>query len=318
MERDAPNPSLSRLARELLDPLERLLEEAEALPKGKKRARLLKVARELSNLIGPLAESGPVLAFRRAPVPNAPEMPQRRVLIVEGEPSARHYMSRLLELEGFDVASASSLLEGWKLAEAMQPDVVTVDNLLLQLDDGNWLRRFKADRTLGRIPLVVVRTPEAEESLVFAGVTSTVSKPIDPGELACVIRSETGESIRSALLVGPDEAALPLLKAALDAMKLRAVTVDSVAEASETLARMIPAVLLLSLRSISESRPLLEQVPREVFVVALHEALTTGEERELSRMVDARLSTAELTPAALVAALRGAAERRPSAEAEVS
>ena len=81
---------------------------------------------------------------------------------------------------------------------------------------------------------------------------------------------------------------------------------------------MIPAVLLLSLRSIPESRPLLEQVPREVFVVALHEALTTGEERELSRMVDARLSTAELTPAALVAALRGAAERRPSAEAEVS
>ena len=53
-------------------------------------------------------------------------------------------------------------------------------------------------------------------------------------------------------------------------------------------------------------------------MVALHEALTTGEERELSRMVDARLSTAELTPAALVAALRGAAERRPSAEAEVS
>jgi hypothetical protein len=59
---------------------------------------LLKVARELSNLIKTLAARVPVFAFRLDPVSIAPEMPRRHVLMVEVEPSAQHYMSRLLEL----------------------------------------------------------------------------------------------------------------------------------------------------------------------------------------------------------------------------
>jgi len=143
----------------------------------------------------------PVLAFRQdeRTRPTEDDVTERGaiVLVVDDEPAAREYLSRILELEGFDVVRCSTLEDAYEAAHAYKPHVITLDRLQLSREEVDWVRRFKEDPALARIPLVLVQSEESE-SLGLVGVSDVVRKPINPDEVVATIdRLTTKASPRS-------------------------------------------------------------------------------------------------------------------------
>ena len=146
-----------------------------------------------------VAVRAPVLAFLRPSSATAKEKeaetaPKERrpvVLVADREPAARDYMSRMLVLEGYEVVTASTLEEAYERAHAIRPDVITLDHMQLRLDAVDWFKRFKDDPAVANIPIVLIRSPDFEESVGPLRAAELVDKPIDPDELVRAIERQT-------------------------------------------------------------------------------------------------------------------------------
>ena len=143
------------------------------------------------------AAPAPVLAFPR-PVEEvieeaeaAPKEPGPLVLVADREPVARDYMSRVLALEGYEVVTASTLEEAYESAQKNRPDVITLDHMQLRLDAVDWFQRFKDDPAVARIPIVLIRNPDFEESVGPIRAAELVNKSLEPDELVRAIERQT-------------------------------------------------------------------------------------------------------------------------------
>jgi DNA-binding response OmpR family regulator len=254
---------------------------------------------------------GPVLAFRRDERTRVREndISERGaiVLVVDDEPAAREYLSRVLELEGFDVVQSSTLEDAYEAAHAYKPQVVTLDRLLLAREDGDWLRRFKEDPALARIPLVLVQSEESE-SMGLIAVSDVVRKPIDPDEVVATIDRLTGASSSPLLLVRDGEDASKWDRC-FEGDARRVVTASSVSEAERVLDTATPKAVIVDVRKLERVLSLLEELrrrerTRDVPVVAIHGRLAEKALLHLDSLADRRLTFSELSRRSLQAALR--------------
>ena len=257
--------------------------------------------------------SGPVLAFRRDQRRGSSELEVSErasiVLVVDHEPAAQDYMSRILELEGFDVVKSSTLEDAYAAAHAYNPDVIIVDRLQLAREDGEWVRRFKADPALARIPLVLVQSEESE-SLGLVGVSDVVRKPINPDEVVATVDRLTGASSSPLLLVRDQEDASEWERCLEDETR-RVVTASSASEAERVLDTVTPAALIVDIRNMNMNGTLslLEDLrrsdrTRDVPVVAIHGRLTEKARLHLESLADRRLTFSELSRSSLQVMLR--------------
>ena len=260
--------------------------------------------------------SRPVLAFAHDERSRStePDVAQRAaiVLVVDHEPAAQEYMSRILELEGFAVVKSSTLEDAYEAAHAYKPHVITIDRLQLAREDGDWVRRFKADPALARIPLVLVQSEESD-CLGLVGVSDIVRKPINPDEVVETIDRLTGASSPPLLLVRDQEDA-SAWEQCLEGDPRRVVTVSSVSEAERILDTVTPTAVIVDVHNMntmdmSNTLSLLEDLrrsdrTRDVPVVAIHRHVTEKGRLHLENLVDRRLTFSELSRASLQATLR--------------
>jgi signal transduction histidine kinase len=111
----------------------------------------------------------------------------RRVLIIEDNADTAGTLKDVLELQGHDVAVASSGPEGIEKARTLKPDVVLCDIGLPTIDGLEVGRTLRADPSLASTRLVAVSghaLPEDVERARRAGFDRHVAKPVDPEELA--------------------------------------------------------------------------------------------------------------------------------------
>ena len=260
--------------------------------------------------------SRPVLAFRQdeRTRPTEDDVTERGaiVLVVDDEPAAREYLSRILELEGFDVVRSSTLEDAYEAAHAYKPHVITLDRLQLSREEVDWVRRFKADPALARIPLVLVQSEESE-SLGLVGVFDVVRKPINPDEVVATIDRLTGASSSPLLLVRDEEDASNWERC-FEGDPRRVVTASTVSEAERVLDTVTPIAVIVDFRIMngmdtSRTLSLLEHIrrsdrTRDVPVVAIHGRLTKKARLHLESLVDCRLTFSELSRRSLQATLR--------------
>ena len=257
----------------------------------------------------------PVLAFRQdeRTRPTEDDVTERGaiVLVVDDEPAAREYLSRILELEGFDVVRSSTLEDAYEAAHAYKPHVITLDRLQLAREEVDWVRRFKEDPALARIPLVLVQSEESE-SLGLVGVLDVVRKPINPDEVLATIDRLTGASSSPLLLVRDEEDASKWERC-LEGDPRRVVTASTVSEAERILDTVTPTAVIVDFRIMngtdtSRTFSLLEHIrrsdrTRDVPVVAIHGRLTKKARLHLESLVDRRLTFSELSRRSLQATL---------------
>ncbi|HEX6649809.1 MAG TPA: response regulator, partial [Pyrinomonadaceae bacterium] len=79
-----------------------------------------------------------------------------RVLIVDDDPRVRDLLTELLELEGYEVATASDGAEAIDLAASFEPDVVVSDVVMPNVGGLELCRKLKADPSTAYVPVLLI------------------------------------------------------------------------------------------------------------------------------------------------------------------
>ena len=112
-------------------------------------------------------------------------MPKAFILIAEDDPDTREYLSLLLQLEGFDVATAEDGAHALQSLAQTHPDLLLTDLMMPQVDGLELIRRVRGQREFADLPIVAMSAygsgPISEAQA--AGATATVRKPLDIASL---------------------------------------------------------------------------------------------------------------------------------------
>ena len=118
------------------------------------------------------------------------------VLIVDADDHERLLLCAVLQRDGCKVAAATDAVAGLRMAVRLRPDVVVLDARLPGGDAEVVLKRVHALPALAGTPVVVMerrRLPYGLEAAATPGGVTYLSKPFDPDDLSCAVRTALGE-----------------------------------------------------------------------------------------------------------------------------
>ncbi|MFF0743945.1 response regulator [Streptomyces sp. NPDC004111] len=118
-----------------------------------------------------------------------------RVLVVDDNKVIRQLIRVNLELEGFEVVTASDGAECLDVVHRVCPDVVTLDVVMPRLDGLSTAARLRDDSRTSHLPVAIISacTQYEVESGLAAGVDAFLSKPFEPAELVRLVRRLAGQ-----------------------------------------------------------------------------------------------------------------------------
>lgn len=140
--------------------------------------------------------------------------PRRKILLIDDEADIRRAYGDLLEAEGYSVARASNVRDGFAAARKAVPDLVLSDVSMPGGDGFSLLAKIRADKATSRVPVVLmsgVRKGTADQAEgLDQGADDYLSKPVSPvlirAKVAAVLRrygspEELGETLKAHGLV---------------------------------------------------------------------------------------------------------------------
>ena len=113
-----------------------------------------------------------------------------RVLVVDDEPIVLKSCRLVLEAEGWEMISASSVVEALSILESITPELLLVD-VKMPVHDGMYLMRKVREKRPG-IPIIVMSGYATSATIQEAeglGAALFLPKPFTPDELADTLRS---------------------------------------------------------------------------------------------------------------------------------
>lgn len=118
-----------------------------------------------------------------------------RVLVVDDDEALLDALSRILESEGYEVATARNGKEALVLlASAPPPGVILLDLKMPVMDGWQFLATRAAESVAPHVPIVLLSglpfIPNAP------GVADFLTKPIDPSRLLACVQRFCGEPVR--------------------------------------------------------------------------------------------------------------------------
>lgn len=118
-------------------------------------------------------------------------MSNKRILLIDDEETIREVVQLGIEIEaGWQVAIASSGLEGIDLAQTQQPDAILLDVMMPDMDGISTLSNLKANAQTRSIPVIFLtaKTQTTEKDrLQSLGVVDVITKPFNAMTLASQI-----------------------------------------------------------------------------------------------------------------------------------
>lgn len=140
------------------------------------------------------------LLDKRAMQPNPP---RKKVLVVDDEMDMRIFLSRLLELGGYEAVLAGTAEEGLEKVEQERPDLIVLAAMFDQKGILQMLDELKTDERFKHIPVVLLSTldkktlyqlralPGATRGSVQTRPEGFLPKPPEADELLGLLRSLT-------------------------------------------------------------------------------------------------------------------------------
>jgi two-component system response regulator RpaA len=113
-----------------------------------------------------------------------------RVLVVDDDPQVLRLLRVNLELEGYDVASATNGEAALAECADQVPDLVVCDVMMPGMDGYEVVRRLRKDRATSKLPIVMLSAKAMRSEMrqgFDAGADEYVTKPFDPTELIDVV-----------------------------------------------------------------------------------------------------------------------------------
>ncbi|HYG82560.1 MAG TPA: response regulator, partial [Pyrinomonadaceae bacterium] len=132
----------------------------------------------------------------------APSLQGLSVLVVDDETDTLDYVAATLRERGAEVAAASSVAEAMTALERLRPDVLVADIAMPGEDGYSLIRRVRAlDPSRGgntpAAALTAYASSEDRRRVLLSGFQIHLPKPIEPGELAAVVASLAGRTVKS-------------------------------------------------------------------------------------------------------------------------
>ncbi len=170
------------------------------------------------------------------------------VLAIDDDPGVHELLTRTLEKQGFQVASASSGEEGLQLARSLRPSAITLDIMMPGMDGWSVLAQLKSDSDLANIPVVVLTIVDNRNLGFTLGASDYLTKPIDRERLINVLgRYRQDGAERTALIVEDDPEARTVLRRFLENDGWKTQQAENGLVALERLKAQRSSVILLDL-----------------------------------------------------------------------
>ena len=188
-------------------------------------------------------ETAPVARPRKDVSEDAP-----LVLIIDDDANVRDLLCRNLNLEGYRTEEAPDGKAGVKMAAELQPDIITLDVIMPQVDGWSVLTELKANKKTRDIPVIMVTIVEDKNLGFSLGAAEYLNKPVDRKKLVSTITKFVGDGEDSTILVVEDDAdTRVLLKRYLEREGLQVAEAENGRIGLEKVAELKPAMILLDL-----------------------------------------------------------------------
>jgi CheY-like chemotaxis protein len=116
---------------------------------------------------------------------------RKRILVADDEVYILHILEFSLNLEGYEVVSATSGAEALSKIAHEHPDLVVLDVLMPEIDGHEVCRRLKSDERTREIPVIFLSakdTPADQEIGLRLGADAYITKPFSPQRLIDTIQ----------------------------------------------------------------------------------------------------------------------------------
>lgn len=125
------------------------------------------------------------------------ERADRRVLVVEDDPTVLEVACTYLRAAGYVVSAAVDGFEALEVAARTNPDLIVLDRMLPGIDGAEVCRRIRENASVPIIFLTAMGAPDDRISGLEAGADDYLTKPFSPRELVlrvqAILRRSAGE-----------------------------------------------------------------------------------------------------------------------------
>jgi len=226
---------------------------------------------------------------------------QPEVLLVEDNDQAAELMAVQLRGAGYVTHRASNGVEGLKLAETQQPNLIIMDILLPDINGWEIMRRMKQDSKMQDIPIVVVSIVADSKKGIELGAVEVMQKPVHKLALleaiGRVLPVKMGEAPARILVVDDEEKSVRFMVRQLEDEGFRTISAYGGQQAIDIVNNESPDLVILDLMMPEVSgfdvvRTLRQEAStHDIPIIILTAKLLTDEDRNwldehVTRVVD--------------------------------
>jgi CheY-like chemotaxis protein len=170
------------------------------------------------------------------------------VLCIDDEPDVIEILRNYLVPEGYKVFSASNGVDGLRLAEKLQPNVITLDIQMPEKDGWEVLRELKANPFTREIPVLIHSIVDNKPLAYSLGAVDYMPKPADAGVVLRMVRKAVTSTDNYILVVEDELDYSVLLQKFLKDAGYAVEGAYNGKEALEKIEENKPALILLDLK----------------------------------------------------------------------
>jgi len=124
----------------------------------------------------------------------------KKILVIEDDPSALRFIEYTLQQEGYQVLVATNGLAGLRKAQNEEPDLVVLDIMLPGIDGFEICHRLRAEPQTAQLPILMLSAKAQEIDKATGlkiGADDYLTKPADPSEIISRIASLLARKTRA-------------------------------------------------------------------------------------------------------------------------
>ncbi len=115
-----------------------------------------------------------------------------KILIVDDDRTTVRLLQTLLQLDGFEVSSASRGQEALQVAAEVVPDIFLVDFHLNDMTALEFMPQLRDMAAFAQTPVVIASGMDKEDEVLAVGAACFLLKPFDPNALAGILNNLLG------------------------------------------------------------------------------------------------------------------------------
>lgn len=116
----------------------------------------------------------------------------KKVLIIDDEPSIHKLITIILEEEGFQIVGPQAHDEARRSVKKGKPDIIILDIMMPEVDGFDVLKMLKGDTDTMHIPVIVLSVRNLKNDIDKAlslGADNYLTKPFEPAKLVEAINA---------------------------------------------------------------------------------------------------------------------------------